>query len=461
MSSQPKTPARRRKLAFITKRPTLRSSSVCLEVVVGDKEVKIKIDETGITSRKVLINCTQNWVEGSQQLYPMVQGAHAALGTNGFDKTWHFVAPPKNMNVAGHYVAKPIQFTDYRPCIVKEANPGGSTYTIELMPTPGSGANGEIVTNVLGTSILEKETEKAIKSETHELVLKVEQDNKHAISAKILLNEKDITREFTRPTPAVLPPGPPGAPASKLPDIIAKVSPDRRTVSCNYGEMVLEAQRLGLVFKDTAKIPKATKDKRVWKIKVGAFGEHEIALTRHHGVLTQDRAELTVDGCLLVSATAEDLGGQIWSCPFSLAGAGACTFEVHQTNADGKDTHQVVAETRKLKATKVDCVVTIDNWKTMEESTLEVDSVPWMSLRDPMKEEKYNEKIEDMTASKFEDLVGMKIPTKLDPFASVGFQHDAEEAIHAVQELNFFAWITANFRNMCGCNNKPLVAVDG
>merc|ERR1712048_388218 len=156
---------------------------------------------------------------------------------------------------------------------------------------------------------------------------------------------------------------------------------------------------------------------RSWTIQIGPFAEHTVKVTRHpwpSKVVT-----LTVDGEVLVDASAEDIGctSSTWECKFHFAGEKVTSFDVFESNLDG-----VLLETRgqvtKRERYSHECVVLLKGDMDFSKAELEVDDVDFHGL--PPKATLYEEGNVSMELDTFVATYGPIVPRKINRAAPTG-----------------------------------------
>merc|ERR1712014_31153 len=158
--------------------------------------------------------------------------------------------------------------------------------------------------------------------------------------------------------------------------LLFRVSDDQKDMSVNVGHNVLSHFLSGEVRSIASDIQR---DHRSWTIQVGPFAEHIVKIVRHPW--PSKMVTLTIDGEVLVDASAEDLGcaGTAWECNFRLVGEKVMNFDVYDTNLDG-----VLLETRgnvvKREKYSHQCTVFLNDVVDISKADFVIDEVCFRDL---------------------------------------------------------------------------------
>merc|ERR1712048_142919 len=193
-----------------------------------------------------------------------------------------------------------------------------------------------------------------------------------------------------------------------------RVSGNRKDISANVGHNVLSHFLSGEVRRVGSDLQR---NHRSWTIQVGPFAEHIVEVTRHPW--PSKIVTLTVDGDVLIDATAEDLGcvGTAWECKFWFVGEKVMNFDVYETNLDG-----VLLETRgnvlKRKMYSHQCAVFLKDDVDVSKAEFVIDEVCFQHL--PAKATAYTEANVSMDLDPFIGTYGVTVPHKINREAPTG-----------------------------------------
>lgn len=171
------------------------------------------------------------------------------------------------------------------------------------------------------------------------------------LHALLLVDNEPVTHFFGRPTP---PPGQDGQTARNR--VAFHVSRNRTEVSADVSHAVLDHFLSGQV-----RSMRQDADELVhsWRFQIGPFAEHRVELEKKYRF--SHLISLTVDGALLVEATAEDIESRpgCWECSFRLAGERYMDWNVYESDGQGAtlDTQGTVTHRSKFSH---ECFVSVD-----------------------------------------------------------------------------------------------------
>lgn len=423
-------------------------------VVTGSKEnVRVKVHEDSglVHGKKVAIEVSDGKTAGLIKIWPY-KGDSAKM-TEDVTHSWTFQGENPNTDVEGHFEAKPWNKDEYLPCVLKESNPD-DTHTVDLIITlPNGLQKTERAENVPSYKIREVGSHTILSAPPRVLTLKAPADDPVS-GAKLTLDGKDITKNFSRPTPSKK--------CDKVPTIKFVVSKDNEKITCDYGHDVVLAQKDSMLHLLPSE--SSGKESKIWKFRVGAFGDHDVQIQKKGA----KHIELSVDGALFVSASAADLGCQQWRCEFTLVGKPEFVFQVHKQSMDGRPLKDTVDETVKLPGTKINCVVVVPYIHDLQQSVLMLNGQECKTLplaADGVPEYMYNHKME-MHPRAFHTQYNLEIPHCVDENAPSGWgmssgaldsSSGALDSTGHAGQMSFMDWLS----RICPfCSSAPQVAAD-
>jgi len=183
-----------------------------------------------------------------------------------------------------------------------------------------------------------------------------------------------------------------------------RISDDRKRISANVGHVVLSHFLSGEVRNVASDLQRYH---RSWTIQIGPFGEHVIKVDRHPW--PSKIVTMTIDGEVLVDASAEDLGcaDATWECKFHFAAEKVMNFDVYESNLDGvplETRGQVVKREKKLH----ECIVTLKDDRDFSKAEFVIDGVYFQDL--PPKATLYVEETLSMELESFIGTYGPIVP---------------------------------------------------
>jgi len=376
-------------------------------------DIAVKVTQSsGIGRKKVLVQ------SGSDQLWPPNNQAKQQL-TENFQHTWSFHGSPPGMNEKGFYEVRPDHLADklWYPATITKQRDDGRFDALATMPS-STGEMQEVTVSLLNREdIREASSKQTLKVQERHLLLEVPKED--PLQAALYIDSRDkVTHNFARPTP-------PHRQHSR--NVWLKVDKGRNAVIADVGRAAFDHY---LSSEPRCIKANSSRQHHSWSFQVGPFAVHTIEVTNS---VFRKQITLTVDGEVLVDASAEDIGcTDHFECVFRLVGHRVLDFEVYETNKDGESLNSKATVTQKQKYS-IPVTVSVPDERNMEFATLFVDQTDFRALP---RASDCREDVLSMHPQALELTYGIHVPFQVNATAPSGLAAMRGKAETAVEGSN-------------------------
>mmetsp|Transcript_7234 Transcript_7234/g.15774 ORF Transcript_7234/g.15774 Transcript_7234/m.15774 type:complete len:488 (-) Transcript_7234:125-1588(-) len=350
--------------------------------------ITLTVDKNPISGAKVGVECNEN------QVFP---GPGSKTGTLKKDFTWTypFRCVLKGIGQRDLYEFRPRIFENewFKGTVISQRSDGNFEALVD-MPGDGGKVRKTTIPLLKQEQIREANTKKPIVVPKSELVLQVPASD--PLKGTLTVDGTDLlTSYFARPTPCRMRKEPGSEVFSMLsenPELTLKVDKNRESVSVPGGHTLLQDWLTG-----EAKLVEQSGDRsrRSWKIELGPYGQsavHEVVIEKKWK--KSKIVTLSIDGMPLVEAAAEDFRHRVasagWTCDFRFVGEKILSFQVHETDSNGRPFDSTDTISRRIKYAH-SCQVSLENLSDFSDASLRVDGRNFRELR-PRSDTDFHEK---------------------------------------------------------------------
>lgn len=316
-------------------------------IAVGHEPVPLHIvlhvDKQVALAPEVYVTCN------GDKMFPLEHNREKAKLKQDFKWSRNFRGTIKGLAAKNFFEVRPehLSHEQWYPATLTEQREDGLFKAILQMPDGRGSAQAIDVPGVRVENVREAGgMKRPVQLPSRNVRLEVPmRDPLHAL---LLVDNEPVTHFFGRPTP------PPGQVNRNR--VAFNVSRNRAEVSADVSHAVLDHFLRGEV---RSMRQDADEFVHSWRFQIGPFAEHRVELekkSRYSHLIS-----LTVDGALLVEATAEDIESRpgCWECSFRLVGERYMDWNVYESDGHGAslDTKGTVTHRSKFSH---ECFVSVD-----------------------------------------------------------------------------------------------------